>query len=86
MPAWEYFGWEQHFRRWPPGDTLAQQLLATLCSLVANAAFQLKQPARPYDFAPWLKTPEDEAAERRARLARRAQQVEEAYMRSHHAQ
>ncbi len=83
MPAVEYFGWEQHLRRWPPGDSLAQRLLATLCALVANAAFQLKKPARPHDFAPWLRTPEEEQAQRRARLARRASLVEEAYRRNH---
>ena len=80
MPAWEYFGWEQHFRRWPPGDTLGHQLLATLCSLVANAAFQLKQPGQALRFCALA-----ENARRRRRRAPRQNRsksiglVEEAY-------
>ena len=63
MPAGEYFAWERHFRSWPPGDALAQRLLAELCALVANIGFESKRPARAADFAPWLKTPAERAQE-----------------------
>ena len=71
MPAGEYRGWERHFRRWPPGDTLTQRLLAELCALVANAGFALKRPARAADFAPWLEGPEEREKEMLRREAER---------------
>ncbi len=95
MSAGEYLGWERHLRYWPPGDTLTQRLLAELCALVANAGFELKQPAKAEHFAPWLETPEQRAAnaERRAAereqrqkagLIERALMVERAYRNSRH--
>ncbi len=85
MPAAEYFLWERHFERWPPGDPFAQRLLAVLCALTANAHFGLNQPLRAEDFAPWLETP----AERERRAAAKArtqgmilmQMAGDAYMR-----
>ena len=85
MPAVEYAAWEQHLRRWPLGDPLTQRLLATLCSLVANAAFTVKIPFEPYDFAPWLRTPEDVRRERKAARLQRARLVEQVYLRTRNA-
>ncbi len=85
MPAAQYAAWEQHLQRWPPGDPLTQKLLANLCSLVANAAFTSKTPFEPYDFAPWLRTPEDVERERRAARRQRAQLVATVYLRTRNA-
>ena len=82
MPAAQYAAWEQHFRRWPPGDPLLQRLVAILCALVVNAVSSGPRPAQPYDFAPWLRTPEDVERERKEALIKRARMVEDAYMRS----
>lgn len=45
-PPAEQAAWNDHFRRYPPGDFLAQRLLAQLCAALTGA--------HPGDFAPWL--------------------------------
>ena len=52
-----------HLDRFPAGDYYSQMLLATLCAMVASFS---GTKATPFEFAPWLKSPEDRAADRLA--------------------
>lgn len=59
MTPVEYSGWENHFLVAPPGDFRVQQLLAVLCTLVANMFLKKgEKPVDMFNFAPWLKPPE----------------------------
>ena len=82
MPAPQYSAWQRHLRSFPPLAVTLPQLLATLCVLVTNAHYQLDRPAALFDYAPWLRTPEDAEAERKGALRRHALIVAEAYRRS----
>ena len=53
----ERAGWKRHFSEFPPGDFLAQRLLATLCSMVASLGGG--KAVSPKQFAPWLTWHED---------------------------
>ena len=56
----ERIAWQDHFRHYPPGDFLTQNLLARLCSLVAS--FCSGSYVHPKEFAPWIKWKADFAA------------------------
>ena len=52
----EFAGWQIHLRRFPPGDYLAQSILAGIWEALcrANGA----KDARAAQIAPWLNPPE----------------------------
>ena len=51
----EYAGWMRFLAEHPQGDERTQILLATLCSMFANANRKKgSQKTKPTDFAPWL--------------------------------
>ena len=79
MPATQYYAWERHFRRWPPQSVVVPQLLATICVLICRA---MGSTAKLSDFAPWMRTPQDEEAEREAVVRQRVLMVQQAYQRS----
>ena len=79
MPATQYYAWERHFRRWPPQSVVLPELLATICVLICRA---MGSTAKLSDFAPWMRTPQDEEAEREAVARQRVLMVQHAYQRS----
>ena len=82
MPATQYYAWERHFRRWPPQSAVIPELLATICVLICRA---MGSTAKLSDFAPWMRTPQDEEAEREAVARQRVLMVQHAYQRSRDA-
>ena len=56
MAPGEYFGWEQHFLRYPPGDYLLQKILAEFWALFASFATGEQQSY--LTVAPWLEDPD----------------------------
>ena len=47
-----------HLDNFPAGDFYLQMLVATLCAMVAGLMGS-KRSLTPYDFAPWLRSPEE---------------------------
>ncbi len=82
MPATQYYAWERHFRRWPPQSAVLPELLATICVLICRA---MGSTAKLSDFAPWMRTPQDEEAEPEGVLKQRVLVVQHAYQRSRDA-
>lgn len=72
MPAEVYGLLVSHLERVPPGDYLQHYLTAQGQAMLYNGFIKKKEdpPRDPYDFAPWLKTPEV-----RARLKRQQAEV-----------
>lgn len=71
MSAVEYAGWSDHLTRYPPGDYLAQAILANLWSAVASYLSGKMQ--EPHLVAPWLEGSEQKSErEEKIGKARRA--------------
>ncbi len=65
----EYDGWARHFERFPPGDPLAQRILAQIWADLRTMFSSGGRIYHPHDVAPWLETPElrEKKAERQRR-------------------
>lgn len=56
MSPEEFFGWEQHLLRYPPGDFHTQKILAEIWALLVS--FFSGQTHSHLLVAPWLEDPE----------------------------
>ena len=83
MGAVEYQGWSAHLLRYPPGDYLAQTILAQIWSLLANAFSAKDSKHSPYDVAPWLEDLDQKRkrqdAEVKAQRAKKSALITEIY-------
>ena len=61
MSPEEFFGWEQHLLRYPPGDYLTQKILSEIWAVIVS--FFSGERYSPLVVAPWLEDP-DVRAER----------------------
>ena len=56
MAPEEYFGWEQHLLRYPPGDYHTQKILAEIWAILVS--FFSGQTHSFLNVAPWLEDPD----------------------------
>lgn len=63
----EVVGMYDHLDHFPAGDYNLQMLVAILCTMVAGLGGSKHSP---YDFAPWLRSPEEREAIRKAEETR----------------
>ena len=76
MRATEYAGALEHLDRFPPGDFLAQALLAELIATVQNVFRGKGKAVTMLDVAPWLESSRDKMTrEQKARADRRVAEV-----------
>ena len=59
----EVVGMYDHLDHYPAGDYNLQMLVAVLCTMVAGLGGAKQSP---YDFAPWLRSPEERKAIKQA--------------------